>query len=80
MARRGRPRKNSVKVVITLRLDPELDADLLTWLLAAPPRQRAERVKHALRQGGMQSQPGEADHDDETTQETLENILDAWNF
>lgn len=80
MTRRGRPRKNSVKIVITLRLDPELDSDLLAWLQKPGPASLAARVKHALRQGGMQSQASETDHDDETTQETLENILDAWNF
>lgn len=78
MKRRGRPPKNSVKIVITLRLDPELDADLLAWLQKSG--NRAACVKRALRQGGMQSETRETARGEEDTLETLENILDAWNF
>jgi hypothetical protein len=42
-----------VRVDITLTLFVGEDEDLLEWFEAIPQRQRARRVKGALRQGGV---------------------------
>lgn len=42
-----------VTVAILLRLRSETDADLVAWFASIPPKQRATRVKAALRAGGM---------------------------
>lgn len=48
---RGRPRKPAqpVRVVLTLRLDPRADGDLIELFARVPPRRRAALVKAALR-------------------------------
>ena len=80
MAKRGRPRKNVVRVVISLHLDPDLDADLLQWLQEAPRGTRARRVIRALRQGGIQMTAETVPEDDDDAQEALDNVFEAWNF
>ncbi len=80
MAKRGRPRKNTVKLGITLYLDPDLDADLLNWLQELPHGTRARRVIRALRQGGIQTSAETVPEDDEEALEALDNVFEAWNF
>lgn len=78
---RGRPRRNSVRVNITLRLDPDMDADLIEWLLNIPLGERVKVLKRALRSGGLGVTTVMADDaDDLEAQEAADNILSAWDF
>lgn len=75
---RGRPRRGSVRFVLTLWLDPERDADLLAWLAGLPKGERMQAFKQALRSGGMRSPTMTAD-DDQEALAAAEEILNAWN-
>jgi len=77
----GRPRRGSVRFAITMRLDPEIDADLLEWLRGIPPGERVKALKRALRSGGVAPGVGRLDEqNDREAQEAAESILGAWNF
>lgn len=77
---RGRPRRGSIRFVLTLRLDPDLDADLLEWLTSIPIGERVQTLKRALRSGGLGSSAAAEPEDDQEAQEAAKNILGAWNF
>lgn len=77
---RGRRRRGSIKIVLTLRLDPELDADLLEWLRTLPRGERVRALKRALRHGGGLNIENADIRDDQEAQEAAENILETWNF
>jgi len=50
--RRGRPRiRFQPDVRVTIRLRPNRDDDLLTWLESVPERQRAGHIRQTLRIG-----------------------------
>jgi len=50
--RPGRPRiRFQPDVRVTIRLCPDRDGDLLTWLASVPERQRAGRIRQMLRLG-----------------------------
>jgi hypothetical protein len=59
--RRGRPRiRFQPDVRITIRLCPDRDDDLLTWLSSVPERQRAGRIRQVLRSSLNGSTAGRA--------------------
>ncbi|MEP0807625.1 MAG: hypothetical protein HRF47_19275 [Chloroflexota bacterium] len=76
---RGRPRRESVEIIIHLRLDPDLDADLLSWLQSIPRGERVKSLKRALRNGGVGTTTMD-DEDDLDVQEAADNILGTWDF
>ncbi len=76
----GRPPRGSVRIEITMRLDPELDADLIEWLRSIPVGQRVKALKRALRSGGVALGAALDEQDDREAQEAAENILEAFNF
>jgi hypothetical protein len=61
--RPGRPRLEAPTshIKLTLSLRPGEDDDLQAWFDRLPPRERAARVKAALRQGGVSHAPIIAD-------------------
>lgn len=77
---RGRPRRGSVRFTLTLRLDPELDADLLAWLQSLPKGERMKALKRALRSGGAALAATLDETDEREAQEAADNILETWNF
>lgn len=77
---RGRPRRGSVRFTLTLRLDPELDADLLAWLQSLPKGERMKALKRALRSGGAALAATLDETDEREAQEAADNILGTWNF
>jgi len=78
MSRRGRPRSNSVRIQITMRLHPERDADLIQFFRGIPVGQRVIVLKRVLRgRASLDAVPGQVEQD---VQEAAENILGAWNF
>jgi len=76
----GRHPRGSVKIVITLRLDPDLDADLLAWLSSIPKGERVKALKRALRSGGVTTASTDASEDNGEADEAADNILNAWNY
>jgi hypothetical protein len=76
----GRHPRGSVRFVISMRLDPELDADLLEWLRNIPVGERVKALKRALRSGGVAPGASMEAQDDREAQEAAENILGTWNF
>jgi hypothetical protein len=64
--------------VISLRLDPDLDEDLIEWMRQLPKRERVKALKRALRSGGVNLSAGEAN--DVDALDAAESILDKWNF
>lgn len=79
--KRGRPPKNTVRVDITLRLDPETDGEFLTWLLNLPKGQRPAALKRLFYLGREAlTGPEDAGEDDCELDEAAEDILGAWDF
>jgi hypothetical protein len=76
--RRGRPQGNSIRFDFTLRLDPDLDGDLLAWLQNLPKRERVKALKRALRSGGVNLSADESN--DVDALDAAESILGAWDF
>lgn len=78
MARR-RNQVGTVKRVITLRLHPEMHAEIIRLLDDSPNKARlVAEALYALLYGsnGKTSQPSEND----TARETVESLLNAWDF
>ncbi len=75
---RGRPRKNTVRIDVTFRLDPELDAEFLAWLQSLPRGERPARLKRLFYMG--RNALDVADEGDHEAEEAAENILGAWEF
>ena len=76
-AQRGRPAppEPEVRVVVHLRLREGQDNDLIAFFASLPPRQRALRLKLALRSGGMQSTSAVAEIPDDELNEALDGFL-----
>lgn len=76
-AMRGRPTRPEpeVRVVVHLRLREGQDNDLIAFFASLPPRQRALRLKLALRSGGMQSISNANKMQDEDLNNALESFL-----
>jgi len=72
----GRPRKNSIKKVITFYLDPEVDADILAYLEANPSKQ-ARAILRAMRAG---IQPEIESSESDRDQLAAEDLLGNWDF
>jgi hypothetical protein len=72
----GRPRANTIKVVVTFRLHPEADADILA-LLARHPRNKARAIMKALRAG---MQPGDADAAENDDRLAVDDLLSHWEL
>ena len=72
----GRPRKNTIKKVITLYLDPEVDADILAFLEANPTKQ-ARAILRAMRAG---IQPGIESNESDLDQLAADDLLGNWDF
>ena len=75
--KRGRPvcSEPEVRVAIHLRLREGQDNDLIAFFASLPPRQRALRLKLALRSGGMQSISNANNMQDEDLNNALESFL-----
>ena len=75
--KRGRPvcSEPEVRVAIHLRLRAGQDNDLIDFFASLPPRQRALRLKLALRSGGMQSISNANNMQDEDLNNALESLL-----
>ncbi len=75
--RRGRPVRlePEVRVVVNLRLREGQDNDLIAFFASLPLRQRALRLKLALRSGGMQSAPAATDIPDSELNDALDGFL-----
>jgi hypothetical protein len=81
MSRRGRPRSNSVRIQITMRLHPERDADLIQFFRGIPIGERVRVLKRVLRgRASLDAMLGQVEQDVQQAQEAAENILGAWNF
>ena len=80
MAKRGRPRKNTVRFVISLRLDPNEDAEFLAWLLSIPKGQRPAALKRLFYLGREALIESEDTGDDRELDEAVDNVLGAWEF
>jgi len=76
---RGRPRKNTVRIDVTFRLDPKLDAEFLAWLQSLPKGQRPAMLKRLFYMG-RDALAEVVDEDDREAEEAAENILGAWEF
>ena len=77
---RGRPRKNTVRVDITLRLDPEADEEFLEWLLNLPKGQRPAAIRRLFYLGREALEAPEEGGDDRKLAEAAESVLGAWEF
>jgi len=73
---RGRPQSPcpSVEIRVHLRLDPQLDADLIAFFSPVEKGQRANVLKAALRAGGIQS-VGQCNSLDDETFDPLDSLL-----
>jgi len=73
---RGRPLSSchSVEVRVHLRLDPQLDADVIAFFSSIEKGQRANVLKAALRAGGIQS-AGQFNSLDDEVSDPLDNLL-----
>ena len=78
--RRGRPRKNTVRIDITLRLDPEVDGEFLEWLLSLPRGQRPAAFRRLFYLGREALEAPEESGDDRELAEAAESVLGAWEF
>ena len=61
--------------MVHLRLREGQDNDLIAFFANLPPRQRALRLKLALRSGGMKSAPTETDIPDNELNDALDGFL-----
>ena len=74
--RGGRPRKETVVVMVKLRLHPGEDDDLIDFFASLPNRGRARAVTAALRTGHIgQVLIGEGLDDDQMAEDMLESFL-----
>jgi len=78
--RRGRPRKNTVRIDITLRLDPEVDGEFLEWLLEMPKGKRPAALRQLFYLGRDALNTPAENEDDRELAEAAENVLGAWEF
>jgi len=69
----------SVRISLTGWLNPEFDADIITWLASIPKGQRINALKVALRSGGLGQVKSGAAHN-EDTQLAAEEILGHWEY
>jgi hypothetical protein len=76
---RGRPARpeREVRVVVHLRLREGEDDDLIAFFANTPPRQRARRLKLALRSGGMEV---DVSNNSDVSDEELDDALDGFLF
>lgn len=75
---RGRPARpeREVRVVVHLRLREGEDDDLIAFFVNTPSRQRARRLKLALRSGGMETGiSGSGDIADDELDAALDGFL-----
>ena len=75
---RGRPRRASIKIVVTLRLMPGEDDDLLDFFRNVPAGKKALAVKTGLRTSGIQTAHQMADLDDRQARQQASNFLEAF--
>jgi hypothetical protein len=77
MKRRGRRKleQPSVSFLIHLRLQEDLDQDLLQFLRTIPKRKMASAIKAALRAGGAQMTGNASDEDDEDLALAVDDFL-----
>lgn len=78
--RRGRPRKNTVRIDITLRLDPEVDGEFLEWLLGLPKGERPAALRQLFYLGRDALTAPEDAGDDRELAEAADSVLGAWEF
>ena len=74
--RAGRPRRETVVVMVKLRLHPGEDDDLIDFFASLPDRGRARAVMTALRTGNIgQVLVDEGLDDDQMAEDMLESFL-----
>lgn len=78
MKTRGRPRRGSIKIVITLRLVPGEDDDLLDFFRSMPAGRKALAVKAGLRSGGIRPECNNVAQDDSQTRQEANSFLDTF--
>ena len=69
----------SVRIVLSVWLHPEFDADILAWLSSIPKGQRMNAFKTALRSGAMLKHTSPVEPEDDTRQ-IADEILGNWEF
>lgn len=74
--RAGRPKRETIVVMIKLRLHPDEDDDLIDFFASLPARGRARAVITALRTGNIsQVLVDEGLDDDQMAEDMLESFL-----
>lgn len=76
--RSGRRRKGTVLVRVSLSLDPDTDADLITFFEGIPDGMRPRAVIAALRGGMDKGQQIAASSEDQTAADALDDMLGGW--